>query len=260
MNHFGKWVMQLHNMGYFWKAYLENDSMLDDYRDASRIGGSNGVVVGYMKMDALPSVPEPPRKRKTVLIAPHHSVPKGMNDRFQVSNFLRFSDYFLSLPERHPDLDFVFRPHPYLFKALSLPTLWGKRRVHDYVEHLKNLPHMELSEEADNLVDFVRTDAIVQDCGSFLPEYFYTGKPCCYMLADRESIPKNFNAFGEDCIRHCYQAFEEKDIEAFLDNVVVRGNDPMKPEREAFRKTVMVNYPHAAEAALHDIKQSIGIG
>lgn len=259
MSRYAEWVMQNHNMGYFWKAFFENESMFADYRRVSRIGGINGVCVGYMKMDALPGIVAPRRSKKTVLIAPHHSVGDGLNDRFQVSNFFKYSEFFLSLPERYPQLDFIFRPHPYLFKALSLPTFWGKKKVDKYIERIGARSNMKLSDEPDNLVDFSRCDAIVQDCGSFLPEWFYTGKPCCYMLADKEIPVRFFNGFGQECLKRCYKAFSAEDIDAFLHQTVIEGNDPMKEVREAFRPKVMVNHPHAARAALDHIKESLGL-
>lgn len=252
-------IMESQNLGYFWKAFFENESMLVDYRRVSRIGGINGVCVGYMKMDALPSIDRmtKPRSRKTVLIAPHHSVDGGLNGQFQVSNFLKYSGYFLTLPERFPQLDFIFRPHPFLFKALALPSLWGRKKVDKYISRLRSVPNMELSQEPDNLVDFSRSDAIVQDCGSFLPEWFYTGKPCCYMLGNKDAPARFFTEFGQECLAHCYQAFSETDINAFLGEVVVGGKDPMKASREAFRPQVTVNHPHAARSALDYIKESL---
>ena len=259
ISRYSGWIMQNHNMGYFWKAFFENESMLADYRRVSQIGGTNGECVGYMKMDALPGIVTPPHPKKTILIAPHHSVDGGLNQRFQVSNFIKYSEFFLRLPEMYPQLDFVFRPHPFLFQALALPTLWGPQKVKKYIYRIQSTPNMELSDEPNNLVDFSRVDAIVQDCGSFLPEWFYTGKPCCYMLTNHETAVRFFTEFGQKCLAHCYQAFSETDIDQFISKVVISGNDPMKDSREAFRPEVMINYPHAARAALEHIKASLNI-
>ena len=71
------------------------------------MSGRNGVVTGDMKMDALAALPQNPGPRRRVLVAPHHSVEGGANDILALSNFLRYSDFFASLPAKFPELDFV---------------------------------------------------------------------------------------------------------------------------------------------------------
>ena len=104
---------------------------------------------------------------------------------------------------------------------------------------------------------FASCDAIVQDCGSYLVEWLYTGKPCCYMLKNPSDIDEKFTPLGKECLSHCYLAYDEPAIESFLRDVVEGGNDPKAAARDEFRKTVMVNYPHAADAALASIKRDL---
>ena len=115
------------NYAYFWKVFVECEANAKEYAEHSILKGANAEVVGYFKMDALASAKPWPRNgnRKRVLIAPHHSVEGGANDSLALSNFQRYADYFLALPEKHPDLDFVFRPHPFLFTVLAQPFKWG---------------------------------------------------------------------------------------------------------------------------------------
>ena len=251
---FTDWVMKRQNMGYFWKILWENEDILEEYRQNSLLHGANGVCAGCMKLDSLASLSSSPRTRKRVLICPHHAIYKS--GAFAASNFLRFSDFFALLPTRYPDVDFVFRPHPHLFRRLSDPSVWGKRKTREYRERLLSHPNLAWSEGGNYLSEFVESDAIVQDCGSFLAEYFFVGKPCCYMI--REDSADLFSLFGKECLSHCYQAREEKDIVDFLEKVVIGGEDPMRADREAFRNRVMVNYPHAARSALDGILDEIG--
>ena len=79
------------------------------------------------------------------------------------------------------------------------------------------------------------------------------------MLKDPSDIGGKFTPLGRECLSHCYLAYDEAAIESFLREVVEGGLDPKAAERDAFRKTVMVNYPLAAEAALASIKKSLGI-
>lgn len=254
LGRFTDWVMKQQNMGYFWKVLWENEDILDEYRQNSLLHGSNGACTGCMKLDALAAFQSIPKQRKRVLVCPHHAIYK--TGAFAASNFLRFSELFAELPSRYPDVDFVFRPHPHLFRRLAEPSVWGRKKTQKYKESLLSHPNLIWSEGGNYLKEFAESDAIVQDCGSFLAEYYYTGKPCCYML--RPDSSDLFSSFGQMCLSHCYQAREEKDIIDFIERVVVAGSDPMKREREAFRKRVMVNYPHAARAAMNQILEWIG--
>ena len=249
------------NYAYFWKAFFECDATAKEYAEHSLLKGANADVVGYVKMDALASAKPWARNgdRKRVLIAPHHSVEGGANDTLSLSNFQRYADYFLSLPAKHPELDFVFRPHPFLFTVLAHPSKWGLARVDDWIARMKAHPNVRWSDEGDYFPVFASCDACIQDCGYYLVEWFYTGKPCCYLLKDPSDIKQKFAPLGRDCLSHCYLAYDETAIEAFLRDVVEGGADPKASARDAFRTSVMVNYPHAAEAALRSIREALGM-
>ena len=247
---------------WFWKAFFECEATAKEYAEHSILKGANAEVVGYVKMDALAAAEPWPRNgsRKRVLIAPHHSVEGGANDTLALSNFQRYADYFLTLPERHPEIDFVFRPHPFLFTVLSHPSRWGQAKVDDWIARMKAHPNVRWSDEGDYFPAFVSCDAIVQDCGSYLAEWLYTGKPCCFMLKDPSDIDTKFTPTGKACLSHCYLAYDEAAIESFLRDVVEGGADPKARARDEFRKSVMVNYPHAADAALASIRSALGLG
>ena len=254
-------VMAGRNYALFWKAFFECDATLAEYRAHSVLRGANGEVVGYVKMDALAAAEPFPRdaKRKRVLLCPHHSVEGGANDSLALSNFLRYADFFADLPARFPELDFLFRPHPFLFSVLSRPKFWGPAKCDAWRARFLSRPNAAWSGGGGYFSEFASCDACVQDCGSYLVEWFYTGKPCCYLLKDPSDIDAKFAPLGKDCLSHCYLAYDEAAIESFLRDVVERGADPKAAARDEFRKGVMVNYPHAADAALASIRRALGM-
>ena len=69
-----------------------------------------------------------------------------------------------------------------------------------------------------------------------------------------------FTPTGKDCLSHCHLAYDEAAIEAFLRDVVEGGADPKAAARDEFRRTIMVNHPHAADAALASIRRALGMG
>ena len=210
-------------------------------------------------MDRLARIAPVPHERKRILVAPHHSVEGGTNKMLSLANFIRYADFFLQLPDKYPEIDFVFRPHPFLFQIMSRPKLWGPRRVAAYVEKLKDKPNVIWSDGGDYFREFAESDGCIQDCGSYLVEYLYTGKPCCYMLKSPKDIEEKFAPLGQKCLEHCYIAYDTGAIDAFIRDVVVAGRDPKMDARKAFAKTIAVNYPNAAQVALDHIKKDLGV-
>lgn len=250
-------VMQGQSYAWMWKAFFECDETLAEYRAYSAVGGVNGDLAGYIKMDALAAVRPAPHARRRILVAPHHSVEGGTNKMLALSNFAAYSAFFSALPDRYPEIDFVFRPHPYLFKVLARPVQWGPRRVEEYIAGLRAKPNVIWSDGGDYFREFAESDACIQDCGSYLVEYFYTGRPCCYMLKSPGDIDAKFAPLGQKCLEQCYLAYDTDAIDAFIREVVVGGKDPKREARAAFAKRIMVNYPHAADVALAHIKAGL---
>lgn len=250
-------VVALQNYAYFWKALFECEDSLREYSEYSILKGANADLVGYVKMDGLAKVVPPCRVRKRILVAPHHSVDGGANEILALSNFSRYADYFLEMADMHPGVDFVFRPHPFLFKVMSQDNQWGIARVERYIAAMKAKPNVIWSDGGDYFREFAESDACIQDCGSYLVEYFYTKKPCCYMLKSPDDIEAKFAPLGRKCLENCYIAYDTAAIDSFIRDVVIGGDDPKKASREAFADTIMVNYPHAADVALEHIRAGI---
>ena len=258
---FDREIVHHWNYACFWKVFSECEENLGEYR-AHAVDGTNAVVSGYVKMDRLAPFlvrSRPAGRRKRVLIAPHHSVEGGLNDKLALSNFLRYADYFRELPRRHPEIDFLFRPHPFLFTALRESRFWGDAKVDAWIAGVKAEPNVVWIDAGDYFPAFGAADAIVQDCGSWLMEWMYTGKPCCYLLKQPSDIEEKFTPIGRAALGQCDIAYHPEQVEAFLRDVVIGGSDAKKASREAFRRRIAVNWPHAADVALSDIKHALGL-
>lgn len=242
---------------YMWKAFFECEDNMNEYRACSPIHGANADLTGYIKMDALAKKKKAFSARKRILIALHHSVEGGMNDALALANIIRYKDYFKNLPQKYPEIDFVFRPHSFLKIVLSEPQFWGEEETIRYFEEIKSNKNVIWDETPDYFESFCQSDGCIQDCGSFLVEYLYTGNPCCYMLKDPNDIMQKFSPLGQKCLENCYLSFNTGDIDRFIENVIIGENDEKKLKREEFSKGVMLNYPHAADVALRHIKEGI---
>ena len=241
----------------YWKIFTETELNQDEYNNFQKIKGKNTFLSGYCKMDTYSNYKKATDKT-TIMIAPHHSVEGGFNDTLGLSNFYNYSELFLKLPELYPQINFIFRPHPALFMLLAQKKYWGEEKVNEYLNKMTSNPNVEYSTKGDYFVDFANSDGIIQDCGSYLVEYFYTLKPHCYMLKSEKDIDEKFTKLGKKCLENCYIAYDEKSITDFIDNVILKGEDTKKEQREKVAKeVVMYNYPNASDKIIEYIKKEM---
>ena len=241
----------------FWRVYVPVEATRRRWVAANPLLEGNCVVGGYPKMDRLATMTCPAPARPRVILASHHSLAR-VSDGLTLSNFLRYADFFLELPARYPQVDFVFRPHPLLRERLSRDEWWGRERTDAYFARIAAIPNVTYEDGGDYFETFLSSSALIHDCASFLAEYFYTGKPQCYMLANPEKMDAEFSSFGKDLLRRCTLAYDEAAITSFIDRVVLAGEDPGAEERREFAsREVCAFYPHAAEHILADIERAI---
>ena len=127
-----------------------------------------------------------------------------------------FKDYILELPKKFPNIDFVFRPHPLLFVNMINEGIWTKNDRDLYIEQLKNVG-IEYSLGGDYFVEFVNSDALIHDCSSFMVEYLFLDKPCCFIVKD--NTKDILSKLGLICLKCHDQVSQEYEIEEFIENL-----------------------------------------
>ena len=252
MSKFGISLIKSKTYSMFWKIFVETKYNLLEYKKYAKLKDKNCVLTGYCKIDSYKYFEDKyskiSNKPKTIMIAPHHSIKNGYNEMLSLSNFYKYSDLFLQLPDIYPHINFIFRPHPALFLLLSQEDFWGEKKVQKYIAELKSKTNVEYSIGGNYFEDFVKSDGIINDCHSFLVEYFYTGKPQCYLLKNKKDINNKFTELGKKCLEKCYISYSKEDIINFIENVIVKENDTNKEERINFAKNeIMLNYPNSSE-------------
>lgn len=241
---------------YLWKFCIENNENLDYFNNAQAIKGMNGLVTGYFKMDQLAKEKGSIKDRKMILICPHHTVTGW--EKLDISNFLKYSKFFLDLPIMFPEIDFVFRPHPLLMTNLVKHKIWTEQEVQEYINMIKALPNIEYDDSGYYLDKFANSAAMIHDCASFIAEYLFTKKPCCYMMKTKEKTYEGLIPFGKSCMNQYYQAFNEEDIINFIKDVVINGQDSLKEKREVFvSRRMLINYPNSAQRLIDYITKTI---
>lgn len=220
--------------------------------------GSNLKLCGYIKMDDLAKVPIIPRERKLIIIAPHHTILPQDDDFFGISAFLKMADYLAELPIRYPQIDFVFRPHPLLKTKLALKEIWGAERANAYYDAWNNHPNSFFQNGGPYFETFANSDGMIHDCSSFMAEYLYVEKPVCFILKDENIAEKFFIDNGKEILNHSYLAKQQGDIDYFINEIILKGNDSKKEARIQFTKEeIAYNYPHATDTALKIISNAL---
>ena len=235
---------QLHKIA--WRLFYPTEHHARQVAKYSRSAGRSVVVTGYPMADRLlsdapvdySSWKDKSPAVKRVIWAPHHSIMPG--DVLDNSRFLELADVMVSIARKYQGkLQFAFKPHPRLKPKLYLHPSWGQEKTDAYYRLWEEMPDT-VFQDGDYVELFRSSDAMLHDCSSFMGEYLYFNKPVAF-LGNRESVSSHLNDFAKGCLACHYQADNQADIEAFLENVVLGGKDAMEPARSAFRSTLVVD-------------------
>lgn len=244
-----------------WKAFYETDLHKGLAKKYALNKGANVEVTGYPGTDSFIYGKREDNKgwkkmdanRKRIIWAPHWSViPRG-NSRPPASNFLELSDFMLELTDKFKnEVQFAFKPHPYLKRTLYDFEGWGKEKTEAYYRHWGELKNGQL--ETGNYTElFNGSDAMIHDSISFIAEYLYCGKPSLFLKSDPE-MNRRFNEFGNLALNHHYHGQGKEDISRFIEQTVLHGDDPLKKKRDQFyKKTLTQRDGKTASQKIYDI-------
>ena len=234
--------LPLHN--YAWKLFYSTELHRHEAKRYGRSGDRNVEIVGYPNADVFLSgnhkdVWKPQDlKKKRIIYAPHFTIFKG--GLLEQSNFLWLGEFMQDVAEKYADkIQFVFKPHPRLFSELCRHDDWGKEKAKAYYDKWDAMENGQL--QTGEFIDlFMTSDAMIHDSGSFTVEYHYSGKPVMYVADNIEEQILNKNELGEKAMRLHYIGKTKQDIIDFIENVVLKGEDPMKQEREQFKQDYLL--------------------
>jgi hypothetical protein len=164
----------------------------------------------------------------------------------------------LELLEKYSDkVFFIFRPHPLLKTKLYNHPDWVIEKTNSYYNQWESHENSLLSENRDYIEDFILSDSIIHDSGSFTVEYLYTLKPALF-LGERPNIddltPTANEAFN------CYEyATNNSDIENFIIKVLTDSHDVMYEKKLSFKENFLDIHKckSVAENIMNDIKHTI---
>ncbi|MDE7434625.1 MAG: hypothetical protein K2N01_02200 [Lachnospiraceae bacterium] len=217
---------------YFAEDRYAMEKQIRAFSRRHRIGLQRSVYVG---MAALADIYEAKGKHAgawefsgnefRVMWTPRWTTDKALGG----SNFFVYQKPLLAYADRHPDMDFLFRPHPLMFENFRKTGELTEQEEQEYRDRIAELPNVSLDESGAYAASFWKSSVLVSDISGMMPEYFVTGKPVVYCPTDSglrlaESSVK--------LISGCYIAHNEAELFDILERLQ-RGEDPLREKRRA---------------------------
>lgn len=222
----------------YYQATIVHKAIAEDNMDNH---GVNVFVTGSPKLDAFFDKSYRPRnvwkdcgEKKRIIWAPHHMILNNPEDVYQLNAFLDLAEPMRNLVQQYQErVQFAFKPHPMLKEKLY--CLWGKRKTDSYFAWWENSENTQL--ETGEFIDlFLTSDAMILDSISFIGEYACTGKPSFFTYGEKTKFKANI--FGRSLMENIYQNESPEslvdDVETFIDNVVIQGEDYKHEARTRF--------------------------
>ncbi len=231
---------------YLWKHFIETKKHKHFSKKFQLRLNANTLISGFPGLDKIYSnnyLPKNPWKnssnQKTIKIiwAPHHTI-KGQGSGLDYSSFNNYFDFFMSSLKNNQNIQIAFKPHPLLKEKLYLDKDWGQEKTDAYYNKWDELDNGQL-EESEYIDLFYYSDAMIMDSASFIVEYLYFDKPILFTKID-DQVLERFNSFGQEVFNYMYQASNEVEVNEFITEIVLEGNDELKDERNKFLKQVVL--------------------
>lgn len=253
----------LHNVA--WKVFAETPLHKELYAKHKLTGDYNVVVTGYPKLDVYLSdntiedantmwkfstTDSPYRKR--ILWTPHWIV----DEKTKYTLFAEYIEFFIDYLKRNTEsIEIILKPHPLLFETLIKTGVYTEEELHLLLERFQSLPNGSLHTGGNYFPLFFSSDGMINSSISFLAEYLPTKKPMLFMPNINDL---GINEFGERIRNHHYMGYSTKDIEDFITQVVIEGNDPMYEQREeAIQNVLYMPQEGAGTLIAKEVERSI---
>lgn len=184
-------------------------------------------------------------KNVYTIYAPHFSV--RQNTALTISTFLLNGRYILDYAKMHPEMNWVFKPHPRLRDELAHVDGWSRQQVDAYYSEWESLGIGCYTGEYPKYFNLAR--ALITDCSSFLGEFAATGKPIIHLIFGLDKA-ENTKAGppAQQLFETFYQVQTMEDLRFVFRDILEDGNDPMRDRRIKAAREMGLCAHNSAEA------------
>lgn len=214
-----------------WKYFLDNN-FVKQVLIKHGINEENLFVTGSIKLDAYLNPVNTTKQVWTtnnfrIIYAPHFSFNKDSILKF--GTFDIYYKFFMEFAKAHPEIEFIFKPHPSLRKTIIEQKLMTEEETDKYYNFWNYSENTHLYDKGDYFDIFRTSDLMITDCNSFLTEYLPTQKPVIRLISHKSA---GLNEFGEEISRGYYNIYNPDELKTALKNLIVNKQDNLKETRK----------------------------
>ena len=233
-----------------WRYFILNKEWENFYGRHFALFSHAGKLLGlgHTGLDPLRSQSGVKENERCVIYAPHWSIDCPGNENFEnYSTFLWTGIPLLEFAKEHKEIQWIFKPHPTLKRTLLKTGVWSKEKIESYYQAWDSIGIK--CETGDYQQLMLESKVMITDCGSFLTEYFSTGKPLVHLISPSVKLKplppsrKMFDSF--------YKVHSMEELVKTLDLLINQQKDPKREERLSLIRELDIGSSNAAENILH---------
>ena len=233
---------------YLYKHYVSTDMIKNIYDENIKDSVCKLVTAGHPIFDEYLTSND--REKKYLIYAPHWTV---CGDNLRFGTFEWSGKKVLEFAKSHPELNWVFRPHPLFYKFILTSGFMPHEDIDNYFDEWRKIG--QISEGGDYVDLFKESYAMITDCGSFLTEYFITGNPVIHLISDKLQP----NKIVEEIDKTYYKAHNEQELTKYLEEVLLNKNDTNQQARAELSDKLNLKNNYSAKRIIDDIINDIGV-
>lgn len=196
----------------------------------------NFSIVGYPKLDIYNNLEKIEHDKKTIIYAPHHSYCR----RLRLGTFPKTGLKMLEFAKKHPEYNWIFKPHPDLKEVLYKDKKYGPEFAEKYYEEWAKVGKVYCKGNYFEL--FMASDLLITDCSAFLLEYMPTSNPIIRL--DRWDSTK-LSDVGKKIIKGIYQVYSFKEFESVFKKLEKVEKDELFDKRKEITETILRKTPNS---------------
>lgn len=220
----------------FMDSQTSVNELKSKFRISTILGCHNFEYLGYPALEPYLNM-KSSHKNYRICWTPRWTYDEEMGG----SHFFEYKERIISLGELFPQIQLTIRPHPLLFANMVKLGLMTEKDVENYKEEL--IKKDIILNQHDMIIDiFPNIDILITDISSVMIPFFLTGRPVIY-CSNNIKLNKICSKMSEGM----YIADSWEDIIRYL-NDIMKGNDYLKPKRDAIIDSEFRGHDNAAKA------------
>lgn len=144
------------------------------------------------------------------------------------TNFFEYYQALLDYAKTHPNIDFLFRPHPLALENFQRTGEMTAEQVQAFLKQIRDLPNVSLDSQKEYFSTMWGASVLITDISGIMPEYFVTGKPMIYCASNMILTP---SPHTKTMLEGCYSVYNREELFACLERLA-EGQDPLAEKRQ----------------------------